>query len=87
MNKFHLRVTSVVRTLFSEQVESVFLSGDEGEYELLPHHYPLMGALPEGEIKIAGFDPIPLKGGIVVFLNNQCTIIMEEFQTETFMAS
>ena len=86
MNGFHLRVVSVVRTLFNDQVESVFLLGDEGEFELLAHHYPLMGALTEGEIKIAGHEGIPIKSGVLSFIDNQCSIIIEEFQTETFVS-
>jgi len=85
LNTFNLRVLSSVRVLFSEQVASVFLSGDEGEFELLPFHYPLMAALPEGEIVIAGYDKIPLRQGVVVFLDNICTIIIEELVAESFI--
>ena len=61
-------------------MESVYLSGDEGEYELLAHHYPLVGALPEGEIKIAGHISIPLRAGVIMFQDNQCSIIVEEME-------
>ena len=78
MATFRLRVMSLMRVLFDEEVRSVYLFGDEGEYELLPFHYPLLGALPEGEIRIAGHESVPLRTGIVSFVNNQCTIIIEE---------
>ncbi|MBI3306273.1 MAG: hypothetical protein HYZ84_00500 [Candidatus Omnitrophica bacterium] len=80
--KFRLQVISLKRMLFNEEVESVYLSGDEGEYELLAHHYPLIGALPEGEIKIAGFKSIPLRAGVVLFQDNQCNIIVEELDDQ-----
>ena len=64
--------------LFDGEVKSVYLSGDEGEYELLPFHYPLLGALPEGEIHIAEKGSVPLRAGVVMFQNNRCTVIIEE---------
>lgn len=79
---FRLRVVSLLRTLYDGEVTSIFLVGDEGEYELLPHHYPLMGALMEGEVKIASELPIRLKTGVVMFDNNTCIIIIEEFDIE-----
>ena len=78
MPTFRLQVMSLQRMLFDGDVESVYLSGDEGEYELLPFHYPLLGALPEGEVKIAGKGHIPLRAGVVMFQNNWCTVIIEE---------
>jgi len=64
--------------LFEGEVESVYCSGDEGEYELLPFHFPLLGALPEGELLIAGHESIPLRAGVVLFQDNQCIVIIEE---------
>ena len=78
MATFRLQVLSLRRMLFNGEVKSVYLSGDEGEYELLPFHYPLLGALPEGEIIVAEHGSIPLRAGVVLFQNNTCTIIIEE---------
>ena len=75
---FRLQVLSLRRVLFDGEVTSVQLSGDEGEYELLPFHYPLLGALPEGEVKIAEKGSVPLRAGVVRFQHNRCTIIIEE---------
>lgn len=80
MKTFHLQVVSLIRVLFDAEVESVYLFGDEGEYEMLPFHYPLLGALPEGEIVIAGHESIPIRAGIVCFMDNRCTIIIEELE-------
>lgn len=77
---FKLQVLSLVRMLFDGDVESVYLNGDEGEYELLPFHFPLIGALPEGEIKISGQKSIPLRAGVVLFDQNKCMILIEEMQ-------
>ena len=78
MHTFRLQVISLRRALFDGEVKSVYLSGDEGEYELLPFHYPLLGALPEREIKIAEKGAIPLRAGVVLFRDNKCIIIIEE---------
>jgi F0F1-type ATP synthase epsilon subunit len=77
---FRLQIMSLRRMLFDGEVKSVYLSGDEGEYELLPYHYPLLGALPEGEVKIADKGSVPLRAGVVLFQNNRCTIIVEEHE-------
>ena len=87
MLTFRLQVMSLRRMLFDGDVKSVYLSGDEGEYELLPFHYPLLGALPEGEIKIAEKGSVPLRAGVVMFQNNRCTIIIEENEEASSRAS
>lgn len=76
--KFRLQVASLRRMLFDSEVESVYLSGDEGEFELLAYHHPLLGALPEGLVKIYGHPSIPVRAGAVMFTENTCVIIIEE---------
>lgn len=77
---FRLQVLSLRRVLFDGEVKSVRISGDEGEYELMPFHYPLLGALPEGEVWVAEKGSIPLRVGVVMFQHNHCTIIIEEHE-------
>lgn len=76
-NMFPLEVVCTEGILFQEDVESVYLYGAEGEFELLPYHYPLVAALTPGEINIAGKSSLPIKSGIVMFEDNRCTIIAE----------
>lgn len=82
MATFRLQVVSLMRLLFDGDVRSVYLSGDEGEYELLPYHYALLGALPEGEIKIQGYSSIGLRAGVISFKENTCLILVEELDLE-----
>lgn len=82
---FRLRVMSLMRTLFDDEVESVFLQGDEGEYELLPFHYPLIGALVDSDIKISHQQPLRIRSGVVLFDNNTCIILIEEQNIEKFL--
>ncbi len=74
---FALKVTCIEGIVFEDQVESVYLSGAEGEFELLPFHHPILAALPEGEIKIAHKEGISIKVGVVYFKDNTCLIITE----------
>lgn len=74
---FRLRIVTLKSILFDGQVKSAYLFGDEGEYELLPFHKTLMGALPEGEVRIKDHESVPIKSGVVMFRDNECTIIAE----------
>ena len=75
--KFPLEIVCAEGVLFQEEVESVYLFGDEGEFELLPFHYPLVASLASSKINIAGYDPVPIQSGVVMFNNNECTVIVE----------
>ncbi|HOG24321.1 MAG TPA: hypothetical protein PK590_06700 [Candidatus Omnitrophota bacterium] len=75
--KFHLKVMSLKGVAIDEEVESVYLTGDDGEFELLPFHHPLLASLPEGELKIAYHESIPIKAGVLSFKDNECRVIAE----------
>jgi F0F1-type ATP synthase epsilon subunit len=75
--RFNLQVMSLKGLAFDEMVESIYLTGDDGEFELLPFHHPLMASIPEGDLRIAGHRSIPIKVGVLSFKNNQCRIIAE----------
>lgn len=84
-NTFPLEIVSSKGVVFSGKVESVYLFGTDGEFELLPFHFPLISALMPSEINIAGHDPIPIEEGIVMFSDNECTIMVEtsaDFKSE-----
>ena len=74
---FFLQILSLRGVVFEEEVESVYLFGTEGEFELLPFHSTLLAAIPEGAIHIANFPSIPVKIGVVMFRENKCTILAE----------
>ena len=76
-NTFPLEIVSVEGVLFQDEVESVYLFGAEGEFELLPFHYPLVASLVTSEINIAGNEPLPIQSGVVMFNNNECKVIVE----------
>ncbi len=74
---FRLQVLSMKGLIFEEAVESVYLSGSQGEFELLAFHYPLLAALPQGDIKIAHHENISIQVGVMMFKDNECTILVE----------
>ncbi len=66
------------KLIFENEINSIFLTGDRGEYELLAYHYPLIGALKRGEVIINWNEAIPIEGGVIRFFANECTIMVEE---------
>lgn len=88
---FRLLVVSLVRVVFDGQVKSSYFFGDEGEYEILPYHKSLLGALPEGHMRVLTDKEetifIGLRAGVVLMNENNCTVIMEELDAQGAMAS
>jgi F0F1-type ATP synthase epsilon subunit len=75
---FKCTIISPNRVVFEREVESVFLTGDRGEYELLAYHYPLLGVLLKSDVVIDGKEAVSINGGVVRFFANECTIMVEE---------
>ncbi len=74
---FKLTVMTPDMLVYENEVESVFLTGDQGEYELMPYHYPVLGILKEGNIIIDWKESIPVRSGIIRFFANDCIILIE----------
>ena len=77
---FKLSVMTPDALLYQNEVESVFFTGDQGEYEVLPYHYPVLGVLKEGNIIVNWREAIPIKFGIVKFFANDCIVLVEELE-------
>jgi len=80
ISTFKISVMTPEALLYQNEVESVFLTGDQGEYELLPYHYPVLGVLTEGNIIVNWKEAIPIKFGLVKFFANDCVILVEEIE-------
>lgn len=78
---FRCVILSAKRLILEEEVNSIFISGDRGEYELLPYHYPLIGIVNR-EIIINWDRRLLVKGGVVRFFANECNIMVEELAEE-----
>jgi F0F1-type ATP synthase epsilon subunit len=79
---FKISVMTPEALLYQNEVESVFFTGDSGEYELLPYHYPVLGILKQGNIIMNWKEAVPIKFGILKFFANDCIVLVEE--TERF---
>ncbi len=75
---FKLSVMTPEALLYQNEVESVFLTGDLGEYELLPYHYPVLGILQQSNIIVNWKESVPIKFGLIKFFANDCVILVEE---------
>jgi len=74
---FQLTIQSPKQIIFQTDAKSAFFSGDTGEFELLDYHAPLLSLLQEGDIVVDGQTYIPIKKGVVKFLNNNCLVLVE----------
>ena len=75
---FKCIVLSPHSLIYENEVQSIFLTGDSGEYELLAYHYPLLGVLKKGDVIINWSEKVPINGGIIRFFANECLIMVEE---------
>ena len=75
---FKLTIMTPDALVYEGYIYSVFITGDKGEYELLPYHYPVLGVLKEGNIIINWEFNVPIKVGVVRFFANDCIILMEQ---------
>jgi len=77
---FKISVMTPEALLYQNEVESVFFTGDQGEYELLPYHYPVLGILAQSNIIVNWREAVPIKFGIVKFFANDCIVLVEEIE-------
>ncbi len=77
---FKLSIMTPEALLYQGSVESVFFTGDHGEYELLPYHYPVLGILIAGNIIINWREAVPIKFGLIRFFANDCIVLVEELE-------
>lgn len=77
---FKISVMTPDALLYQNEVESVFFTGDQGEYEILPYHYPVLGILDQGNIIVNWREAVPIKFGIVKFFANDCVVLVEELE-------
>jgi len=66
------------RTIYEGKAKSIFLPGDEGEFEILPFHKPLLSLLRKGKIIIDATKSLDITKGIVRVLNNELVALVEE---------
>lgn len=56
-----LEIVSPEATLLKSEVETVFVPGVDGEFQMLENHAPIVSILGKGEVKFRGKDIIILE--------------------------
>lgn len=74
---FHVTILNAKQVLFEGDAESAFFPGDEGEFEVLPFHAPIVSLLKEGSVIIDWTTTIRIKNGLMKFMNDDCVVIAE----------
>lgn len=74
---FHVTVVTPQKVLFEGEASKTFLQGDEGEFELLDYHAPILSVLGKGRIVIDEKQYIDIRGGIARFDRNALTVLAE----------
>lgn len=75
--KIHLRIMNPDRMIHEEYIDSLFVQGDTGEYEILPFHYPVFGLLRQGDLIMDWERKLRVEKGILRFSDNECVVLVE----------
>lgn len=73
-------IVSPENTLFTGEVEKVFVPGAAGRFEILTGHAPIVSILNAGEVRLeGGAEPFQtsIKGGFVEVANDEVSICVE----------
>ena len=76
----HIDILSPEEKLYSGNIEYVKLPGQNGSFEVLKNHAPLISALKDGKLIVRGDDGVQefnIKSGIVEVLNNKVSVLTE----------
>lgn len=73
---FNVLVLNPAEIIFEGRARSVTLPGEQGVFEILPYHKPIISRIISGTM-LVDEQAIPVLRGIVKFANNQATIIVE----------
>ena len=63
--------------LYEGEARSVLVPGDQGEFELLDYHAPIISLLRHGQVVVDWERRIPVEKGIVRFDRDECVVLVE----------
>lgn len=69
-------IMNPAEVIFEGQAGSIIVPGEQGVFELLPFHKPILSRILSGAVVVDG-RTISMRRGIVKFDNNRATIIVE----------
>lgn len=70
-------ISNTREIIFNEKAKSVILPGEQGVFEIMPFHRPIMSRLLSGALSVDS-KRVLIKRGIVKVSNNKVAIIIEE---------
>jgi F-type H+-transporting ATPase subunit epsilon len=77
----HVHILSPEKKLFQGKAQMIGLPGEDGRFQILPQHAPIVASLGDGEIKLQdeqGNDKIfHIQSGFVEVLNNTVNILVQ----------
>ena len=73
---FHVLITSPERVVVDDQAHSVLFPGEQGEFEVLPLHRPLVSRLLQGTVEIEG-QAVTIRRGVVRVADDVVTAVVE----------
>lgn len=82
----HLTIITPDRQVFEGEVDSATFPGEDGSFQVLHNHAPLISALGRGEIRYRGqgvSDSVMVEGGVVEVLKNNISVLAERVIEET----
>ena len=68
-----LEIVSPEKTILTGEVNSVYLPGSEGYFQILNNHAPIVSTLKKGEILIDGVDS-DIKSDVLDFSNGRASL-------------
>lgn len=86
MAGIHLEIITPERKAFSEDVDSVFIPGIEGELGALPNHIPLMTMMEPGELQVkrgSTEESLAVGEGFVEISGSEVIILTDMALTDT----
>ena len=72
----HIVITSAERVVFDGTAQSVVFPGEQGTFEVLPLHRPLVSRLQPGAIVVDG-RAVPIRRGVVRVADDDITAVVE----------
>lgn len=66
------------KVLFEGKAHSLSLPGEQGVFEVLPYHKPLLSRLIGGKVIINNEQEFFVRRGVIGFNLNRATVIVEE---------
>ena len=75
---FKVTILNPKRILYEGEAQSVFLPGDEGEFEILEFHKPIISLLKAGEVVIDWQKSVLISKGIARMRGGELVALVEE---------